>query len=206
MGTRKNPTKHGFTHTRIYAIYRGIKARCYSKANYHYKWYGARGITMCDEWLKDPGAFCKWGLANGYQDDLTIERIDNNKNYSPDNCRWATITEQCNNRRNNRVITINGITQTEAQWARQYGLHHKVITRRLKKGLSGEALIQPPAYKPIHKKIAQIDLKTNKTVKIWDSPIQIYRTLGFSRNSISNCCKHKPTFKTAYGYKWEYVD
>lgn len=99
----KNNTKHGMHGTRIYNIWRGMKSRCYYNHNKCYNIYGGRGIIVCDEWLdKNIGFinFFEWSVRNGYDDSLTIDRIDTNGNYEPSNCRWITMLEQQSNKRN----------------------------------------------------------------------------------------------------------
>lgn len=123
---------HGQHGTRLYEIWHSMKQRCYLPTVRPYSNYGGRGITVCDEWLHDFQAFYDWAMANGYRDDLTIDRKDTNGNYEPSNCRWATKKEQSNNKRNNRYITYNGETHTLAEWCEITGLSRPTLKYRLK--------------------------------------------------------------------------
>lgn len=127
----KASTKHQHTHTKLYSVWSGMIQRCTNSKARNYHNYGGKGITVCDEWLHDFQAFYDWAMASGYADNLTIDRIDNNKGYSPDNCRWATRIEQNNNTSRNHLITYNGKTQTIAQWAREYNIPYKRFCQRI---------------------------------------------------------------------------
>lgn len=124
-------TKDDFHDSKLYKIYHQIKYRCYNKNASDYEYYGGRGITMCDEWLYDGYSFYVWALSSGYRDGLTVDRIDVNGNYSPDNCRWITMKEQSNNRRSNHTITYNGKTQSLAKWAEELGMSYTTLRCRL---------------------------------------------------------------------------
>lgn len=102
---RRNASiKHGYINHRLYRLWSQAKQRCTNPNNDSYYNYGERGIQMCDEWANDFLAFYEWAIANGYNEKLSLDRIDNNQGYSPSNCRWVTAKEQCRNRRNNRKV------------------------------------------------------------------------------------------------------
>lgn len=139
--------KHGLSKTRICKIYRKMKGRCYNPNNPKYYTYGARGITICEEWLnKKTGLinFYNWSMANGYRDDLSIDRVDNNKGYSPANCRWADNFMQANNKTINHYITYKGETKTLAQWARTFNMKYRLLLGRIKYGWDFERAITQP--------------------------------------------------------------
>lgn len=144
---KKMLTKHGFRHNKLYFIWLAIKSRCYNPKNIGYKNYGGRGIKVCDEWLdKENGStnFIKWALKNGYKNGLTIDRIDVNGDYYPENCRWTSMVEQSNNRRNNHFITIENETKTLTQWLKKYKISRTQFYWRKKHGMNEiEALIIP---------------------------------------------------------------
>lgn len=132
MTIRRN-FRHGMTKTRIYNIWCRMRQRCSDKKCREYKLYGGRGITVCEEW-QDFIQFHDWARESGYEENLTIDRIDVNGNYEPDNCRWATRLEQGNNKGNNHVVEYNGESRTIAEWSRETGVKGSLIRWRLKQG------------------------------------------------------------------------
>lgn len=127
-------TKHGWYGTRLYGIWRGAIDRCENPKTEQYHNYGGRGIKICQEWRESPQAFCEWAMANGYADNLTLDRIDSNGDYEPSNCRWITMSEQQTNRRNNVLITYKGKTQCVAEWARELGVTQQNLYVRIRNG------------------------------------------------------------------------
>lgn len=119
-----------FAHLRIHETWAGMKSRCMNPNDIRYSDYGGRGITVCDEWENDFFAFYKWAMANGYSDDLTIDRIDNEKGYSPDNCRWASVQDQARNRRSNINITIGNATKTLTEWCEIFEMPYSRVYAR----------------------------------------------------------------------------
>lgn len=136
-----NP-KHEKSNTRIYRIWSEMKTRCYLKTCNIYKNYGGRGITICKEWLDDFMNFYNWAMSNGYTDELTIDRIDVNGNYEPSNCRWATNEIQQNNKRNNRIIVLNGVSHTLSEWSKITGINGGTISKRIKSGWTIERALE----------------------------------------------------------------
>lgn len=137
----KNKVKHGKCGTRLYKIYRHIINRCYNKNDISYSNWGERGVIMCDEWKNDFMTFYEWAINNGYQDNLTIDRINVNGNYEPCNCRWTTPKTQANNRRSNVHLTYNGKTQTIKQWAEELNCNYTTILARYHAGWSVKEIL-----------------------------------------------------------------
>lgn len=125
--------KHGFSKTRIYSIFRGMKNRCYNPNEPAYIRYGGKGIKICNDWLKNPKEFINWAYNNGYSDTLTIERIDNSKGYEPSNCRWIPIEEQQRNTSLNFVIEYQGRKQCLASWCQELGLNPERTRQRIRR-------------------------------------------------------------------------
>ena len=115
----------GYSYEKLYGVWKGMRQRCYRENSKHYKDYGGRGITVCDEWRGSYLSFRGWALENGYRFGLTIDRRDNDKGYYPDNCHWITHKQQQFNKRDNRLIVINGITKTATEWALCSGINPK---------------------------------------------------------------------------------
>ncbi len=131
-------TKHHGAKTRLYNIYNKMKRRCENPNDAAYKDYGGRGITVCEEWKNDFTVFREWALLNGYDDSLSIDRIDNSKGYCPENCRWATSKQQSNNRRSNLYILYNGEVHTLSEWSDILGIKYGHLQEAFHKGEWGE--------------------------------------------------------------------
>lgn len=132
---------HGLSKTRIYKVWNGIVSRCENPNDNRYIDYGGRGISVCEEW-KDVSNFVGWAEENGYNDELTIDRINVNGDYEPDNCQWATWKEQANNKRTNHIITHEGMSQTLAQWAEEKNIPYKTLASRISYGIEPPMLFE----------------------------------------------------------------
>lgn len=125
----KRNTTHGLTNTRLFRIWGNMKDRCYNPNKSNYPYYGGRGIQICQEWLDNFENFYVWAINNGYQRNLSIDRINGNGNYEPSNCRWVTQKEQNNNRRDNKLITFKNETHTIPEWAEKLKINkHSLST------------------------------------------------------------------------------
>ena len=140
-GAKKNSTHGHSNKEKLYSVWFHMKDRC---RNPDSKYYGAKGIKVCEEWDKDYMAFRKWALENGYKDGLTIDRIDVNGDYCPENCRWLTVLEQNYNKTNTILITCDGETHNVKEWAEITGLPRHVIRHRLYLGWGAERIIHEP--------------------------------------------------------------
>ena len=128
-----------------------MKSRCYSEKDRNFIRYGARGIYVDNCWRHDFVAFKKWALDNGYSDELSIDRIDNDGPYTPNNCRWATKVKQNNNRRTNVVISYNGETKTVAEWSKITGIKAATLTQRKRNNWTDNDCIEIPVRKILRK-------------------------------------------------------
>ena len=139
---------------RLHKIFGGMKDRCYNPNDKSYKWYGEKGIKICDEWMKNPKLFESWALNNGYTDSLTIDRIDENKNYCPENCRWISGVDNARYKSTSSLIEVNGEVRTGREWSQTLGIGKNVINTYVKQyGLTNtiefiRRYIENPTLKP----------------------------------------------------------
>ena len=128
---------------RLRSIWKNMVSRCCNVNFPDYPNYGGRGIEICGKWVGKNGFinFYDWAISNGYSENLTLDRIDNDEGYSPQNCRWANWETQCSNKRTNHYLTYVGITKTATQWAKMLGYRKQIFQYRMKKGLSDEDVL-----------------------------------------------------------------
>jgi len=131
---------HHESKTRLYNCWQRIKNRCYRESNHNYKFYGARGIKVCDEWKDDYFKFKDWAITNGYQENLTIDRIDPNGNYEPSNCRWITQKEQTRNMRSNTIVDIKGVKFTLSELCEVLQIFYPTAVKRINKAIKNKQL------------------------------------------------------------------
>ena len=193
-------------HRRLYKIYKGMINRCTNEKCDNFNHYGGRGIKVYDEWLDDKNGwqnFLKWSYSNGYQDDLSIDRIDVNGNYEPNNCRWIDWQTQCNNRRNNTYVTINNETKTMAQWCVEYGIDYSTFQHRLKNGMCGEDLLKATKKRKNNKyKYIVTNLNNNETTE-FNNVYEFVEMFGMCSSYISKLLTKNENVLIRDNYKVE---
>ena len=143
--SKERNLKHGMKYTRIYSIFRDMNSRCYNKNRGDYKNYGGRGIKICDEWFNKENGFINfynWSMKNGYDKSLTIDRINTNGNYEPNNCRWTNLEVQGNNRNNNVIVEFENERLTLTQWGRKLNINQYTLFSRYRNGKRDKELFR----------------------------------------------------------------
>ena len=198
------------THTRLHHIWTSIKQRCYYTRSISYKNYGGRGIIMCDEWKNNYLSFYNWAMNNGYNDSLTIDRIDYDGNYEPSNCRWATKEEQAQNKRNNIVLELNGERHTISEWSRITGIKAGALQSRKYAGWSDEKTLTTPVKKLDFHKMSNgkspvvLVGKNGEIITEYNSIMEAAKTNNLSYASVYNYLRGKQ--KTCKGCDFKYKD
>ena len=133
--------KHGLTHSKVRNVWRHMLRRCYQPNHKSYRWYGARGVMVCERWKDLENFVADMGHP---EEGMTLDRIDSNGNYEPKNCRWIPLAEQARNRTNNRYLEFRGQRKLISEWAREFGIKHSTLTQRLSAGLSVDSALTKP--------------------------------------------------------------
>ena len=192
---------HQMTKTRLYTIWKDMKQRCYDPNHIAFQRYNGKGVYICEEWLKFEN-FRDWAFANGYEENLTLDRIDNQDIYKPENCRWTTMKVQGNNRSNNNIVIYQNKQYTVAELADCVGIKYHTLLDRISKWKDIERAVNEPIRQEVDG-VNQYDL-TGKFIKKWQFIIDTERELGIKAQNISQCCTGK--LKTAGGYMWKHSD
>lgn len=135
---------HNQSKTKLYRVWASMRDRCTLVSSQAFKYYGGRGIAVCDEWRESFQTFYDWAIDNGYCEGLSIDRINVDGNYEPSNCRWVSKKNQANNKQNNICIEYNGETHTIAEWANILGINYITLWMRFRRGWSVEKALQTP--------------------------------------------------------------
>lgn len=194
--------KHGMRNTRIYKIWSDMRNRCSNKNNKAYKYYGERGIKVDSIWDKEFQPFYDWAMANGYKENLTIDRIDVNGNYEPSNCRWISQQKQMRNHRKNHLITYKDETHCIADWAEKFNIPYSTFRKRIADGMSIEEASNPhinsPHEKRTNRKVycQEINIIFNTVVEAKKYCLENFNSKG----DIYRSCKSDHL--KACGFKW----
>lgn len=210
--SRENATTHGKSKTRLYHVWASMHGRCENPNNNSYRYYGQRGISVCEEW-NDFASFMEWALENGYDEgakrgQCTLDRIDSDKDYSPDNCRWVDSEEQANNERSNVIVTYRGKEYTLARLAKKFGLKIPTLWCRIHSGWSIEDAVETPlgqrvrCFKP-YRAVELIDQDGN-VLASYDGVKVAAAETGCSAGGIGRVCGG--TQKSVNGMLFKYAN
>lgn len=196
---------HGFNKTRLHITWGLMKDRCNNKNNMNFHNYGGRGIKVCREWNEKFICFYDWAMNSGYKDNLTIDRIDNDGNYEPTNCRWVTMKEQGNNKRNNVIVDTELGNKNLKQLSEITGIKYPTIVARYNKGFNSQELISKTDGRKtrMNKPVIQFDINGNKICE-FSSVREAGKETNSYHSNISACCRGK--IKTYKGYIWKYKE
>lgn len=177
-----------------------MKTRCSKENAPNYKHYGGKGISVCSLWDENYIAFRNWAISNGYNENLTLDRIDNNGNYEPSNCRWVTMKTQANNRETNICYDFNGEKLTLKQISEKYNVSYCRLCDRIRNGWDIQKAVYAPIDSGFYVGKPVIRIEDNKR---FESTKQAGEYSNCSNSSIVKCCKGK--IKSAGGFHWKYV-
>lgn len=189
-----NNNKHGMWKHRLYRIYNNMKSRCFNKNNTAYRNYGERGITVCDSWIGENGFvnFKEWAFENGYSDELTLDRIDNNGNYCPENCRWITFHEQQKNKRITRKVVFGGKEMCARDFAMMCTECEATVYKKLRNGVRAEEIIDSVGC---NKKCYLFDTQTGNVLE-FKTTREAADFLGVTVSSVRKVCNgYRKTIK-----------
>ena len=188
---------HNKSNTSIFHTWCNMRHRCKNQNRPDYKYYGGRGVRVCDEWDCSFENFYSWAINNGYKEGLTIDRIDVDGNYEPSNCRWVTRYTQMNNTRQNCYITIDGETKTAAEWGRISGIDGRLISERYRKGYDPWKCVFYKTLKPDGHRGKHTIYVVNMIDKtLFSSMMAASEYYHLASGSVSTSCKHP-------GGKWK---
>lgn len=194
---------HGMSDTKIYQVWQGIKARCCNPNNKSYENYGGRGISLCDDWKRGFQSFYDWAIYNGYEEGLSIERLDVNGNYEPKNCVWIPVEQQARNTRKTVWLEFDGERKPLICWAEENGLSESTVFQRYRSLLSqGKPLDFSVLFFKGNRSLVQVEQysTSGEFIRKWESLADAAR-FGYDRSGISMCLSGKR--KSASGYIWK---
>lgn len=182
-GINNGNYKHGGKGECLYEVWCSMRHRCLNPEDKSYPRYGGRGITVCNDWNSDYALFKNWALAHGYKHGLSLDRIDNDGGYSPENCRWANIKTQNNNKRNTIKITHNGETKSLGEWSETLGIKYDTVYSRYMRGKKDTEILESPNNKNIGS--TRTDITIEKLMDLIES--------SYSMQKMSKILKCSPT-------------